>query len=62
MDKIIFSVTAYGCKHTIELSDDAGIEDFFTAFKSLLVGITFNETVINNHIAQLAEDIIPDED
>jgi hypothetical protein len=60
MDKIIFSVTAFGMKHTIELSDDAGIEDFFTAFKSLLVGITFSETVINNHILELSEEIIPD--
>jgi hypothetical protein len=61
MDKIIFSVTAFGMKHTIELSDDAGIEDFFVAFKSLLVGVTFPEVVINNHIAQLAEEIIPNE-
>lgn len=55
MDKIIFSATAFGIKHTIELSDDAGIEDFFTAFKSLLVGITFPEVVIDNHIKELAE-------
>lgn len=57
MDKIILTVTAYGCKHTIELSDDSGIEDFFTAFKSLLVGITFPEVVIDNHIKELAENI-----
>jgi hypothetical protein len=57
MDKIIFSVTAYGHKHTIELSDEAGIEDFFTAFKSLLVGITYPEVVIDNHIKDLAENI-----
>jgi hypothetical protein len=57
MNKIIFSVNAFGMKHTIELSEDAGIEDFFVAFKSLLVGITFPEVVIDNHIAQLAESI-----
>lgn len=61
MDKIILSVTAYGCKHTIELSDDAGIEDFFVAFKSLLVGITYPEVVIDNHILELSESIIPNE-
>ena len=32
MDKIIITATAFGMKHTIELNDDAGIEDFFTAF------------------------------
>jgi hypothetical protein len=55
MDKIIISATAFGIKHTIELSDDSGIEDFFVAFKSLLIGITFNEVVIDNHIKELAE-------
>ena len=29
MDKIIITATAFGIKHTIELSDDSGIEDFF---------------------------------
>jgi hypothetical protein len=61
MDKIIFSVTAFRMKHTIELSDDAGIEDFFVAFKSLLVGVTFPEVVIDNHILELSESIIPNE-
>jgi len=60
MDKIIFSVTAYGCKHTIELSGDSDIEQMFTAFKSILVGLTYPEKVIDNHIAELAENI-PDE-
>jgi len=57
MDKIIFSVTAYGCKHTIELSGESDIEQMFTAFKSILVGLTFPEKVIDNHIAELAENI-----
>jgi hypothetical protein len=61
MDKIIITATAFGIKHTIELNDDSGIEDFFTAFKSLLVGITFPEVVIDNHILELSESIIPDE-
>jgi hypothetical protein len=61
MDKIIFSVTAFGMKHTIELRDDAGIEDFFVAFKSLLIGVTFPEVVIDNHILELSESIVPNE-
>jgi hypothetical protein len=61
MDKIIFSVTAYGCKHTIELSGESDIEQMFTAFKAILVGLTFPETVINNHILELSDEIIPNE-
>jgi hypothetical protein len=61
MDKIVFSVTAYGSKHTIELSGYSDIEQMFTAFKSILVGLTYPETVINNHILQLSEEIISDE-
>jgi hypothetical protein len=57
MDKIIFSVTAYGCKHTIELSGDSDIEQMFTAFRAILVGLTYPEKVIDNHIAQLAESL-----
>jgi hypothetical protein len=62
MDKIIFSVTAYGIKHTIELSGESDIEQMFTAFKSILVGLTYPETVINNHILELSYEIIPNED
>ena len=57
MDKIIFSVTAYGCKHTIELSGESDIEQMFTAFRAILVGLTYPEKVIDNHIAELAENI-----
>jgi hypothetical protein len=61
MDKIIFSVTAFGSKHTIELSDGSDIEQMFTAFRAILVGLTFSGTVINNHILELSEGIIPNE-
>jgi len=61
MDKIIFSVTAYGSKHTIEMGEDADIEQMFTAFRSILVGLTYPEKVINNHILELSDSIIPDE-
>ena len=57
MDKIILTLTAYGIKHTIELSEDSDIEQMFTAFRAILVGLTFPEVVINNHIAELAENI-----
>jgi len=57
MDKIIISATAYGSKHTIELSGDSDIEQMFTAFKAILVGLTYPEKVIDNHIAELAESL-----
>jgi hypothetical protein len=57
MDKIIITATAFGMKHTIELSEDSDIEQMFTAFRALLVGLTYPEVVIDNHIAQLAESI-----
>ena len=57
MDKTILSVTAYGIKHTIELSEDSDIEQMFIAFRAILVGLTYPEVVIDNHIAQLAESI-----
>jgi hypothetical protein len=61
MDKIIITATAYGNKHTIELSDDSDIEQMFTAFRALLVGLTYPEVVIDNHILELSESIIPNE-
>jgi hypothetical protein len=61
MDKIILSATAYGIKHTIELSGDSDIEQMFTAFRAILVGLTYHEKVIDNHILKLSESIIPDE-
>jgi hypothetical protein len=61
MDKIIFSVTAYGSKHTIEMGEDSDIEQMFTAFRAILVGLTYPEVVIDNHIAQLSEEIMPNE-
>jgi hypothetical protein len=57
MDKIIINVTAYDVKHTIELDQCAGIEELFTAFRAILVGLTYPDVVINNHIAELAENI-----
>ena len=57
MDKITITVTAYDVKHTIELDQCAGIEELFTAFRAILVGLTYPDVVINNHIAELAENI-----
>jgi hypothetical protein len=55
MDKIIFSVNAYGCKHTIELSEDCELDELFNAFKAILIGLTWNNITIDNHIKELAE-------
>jgi hypothetical protein len=33
----------------------------FTAFRAILVGLTYPEVVIDNHILELSEEIIPNE-
>ena len=60
MNKIILTAENSCSKHTIELDQDSDIEQMFTAFRALLIGLTFPETVIDNQILQLAQDIIPD--
>ena len=60
MNKIILTAENSYSKHTIELSNDSDIEQMFTAFRALLIGLTFPEVVIDNQILQLAQDIIPD--
>ena len=60
MNKIILTAENSYSKHTIELHQDSDIEQMFTAFRALLIGLTFPETVIDNQILQLAENIIPD--
>jgi hypothetical protein len=60
MDKIILTASNGTIKHTIELPFDAGIDELFNSFKSLLIGLTWNNSTIDNHILELADSIIPD--
>ncbi|MFZ4671832.1 MAG: hypothetical protein ACOYLT_07445 [Flavobacterium sp.] len=60
MDKIILTASNGTIKHTIELPFDAGIDDLFNSFKSLLIGLTWSNSTIDNHIVELADSYIPD--
>jgi hypothetical protein len=61
MDKIILTASNGTNKHTIELPFDAGLDELFNSFKSLLIGLTWSNVTIDNHICELAHNIIPDE-
>jgi hypothetical protein len=61
MDKIILTASNGTNKHTIELPFDAGIDDLFNSFRSLLIGLTWSNSTIDNHILEMADSIIPDD-
>jgi hypothetical protein len=60
MDKIILTASNGINKHTIELPFDAGIDELFNSFRSLLIGLTWSNSTIDNHIVELADSFIPD--
>ena len=60
MDKIILTASNGTIKHTIELPFDADMGDLFNSFRSLLIGMTWSNSTIDNHILELADSIIPD--
>jgi hypothetical protein len=60
MDKIILTASNGTNKHTIELPFDAGLDELFNSFKSLLIGLTWSNVTIDNHILEMAHNIIPD--
>lgn len=55
--KIKITVKAYGVKQTIELNDGATIEEMFNAFKTLAIGMTYPQQLIDNYIMAMAEDL-----
>jgi hypothetical protein len=55
MNKIILTAENSHSKHTIELSEDCSLDDIFNAFKAILIGLTWNNSTIDNHIKELAE-------
>jgi hypothetical protein len=59
-NKIILTASNGLTKQTIELPFDAGIDEMFNSFKSLLIGLTWSNSTIDNHIVELADSIIPD--
>jgi hypothetical protein len=59
-NKIILTASNGTNKHIIELPFDAGIDDLFNSFKTLLIGLSWSNSTIDNHILELADSIIPD--
>jgi hypothetical protein len=55
MNKIILSAENSHSKHLIELSEDCSLDEIFNAFKAILIGLTWNNITIDNHIKELAE-------
>ena len=48
----------YGKKYTVETeNDDLNIEEYFDMFIGLLVQATFNQTIINDYIIELADEL-----
>jgi hypothetical protein len=57
MDKIILSAENSYCKHTIELSEQSGLDELYNAFKAILIGLTYDQKTIDNYIVELAESL-----
>jgi hypothetical protein len=57
MDKIILTATNSTTMHAIELSQDSGIDELFNAFRSILIGLTYHNSTIDNHILDMAQSI-----
>lgn len=51
-------LTTYGKKISLETEhDDVSVDEYFDAFKTLLIGVTFSERTINEFIIELAEEL-----
>ena len=51
-------LTTYGKKISLETEhDDVSIDEYFDAFKTLLIGATFSDRTINEFIIELAEEL-----
>jgi hypothetical protein len=56
-EPLILSLNVYRKKHTIEMADTVSIEELYDAFNALLIGMTYNQQVIDNHIIDRANSI-----
>ena len=61
MNKIILTAQNSHSKHTIELGEDCSLDELYNAFKAILIGLTWNNSTIDNHIIELAEELTPKE-
>ena len=56
-EPLILSLNVYRKKHTIEMTDTASIDELYDAFNALLIGMTYNQKTIDNHIIDRANSI-----
>lgn len=54
-NKTEISISSYGVKASCELSCDASIDEVMTAFKGMLVSITYPPSVFDNWVLEQAE-------
>ena len=56
-EPLILSLNVYRKKHTIEMTDTASVDELYDAFNALLIGMTYNQKTIDNHIINRANSI-----
>jgi hypothetical protein len=56
-EPLILSLNVYRKKHTIEMTDTASIDELYDAFNALLIGMSYNQQTIDNHIIDRANSI-----
>lgn len=56
-EPLILSLNVYRKKHTIEMTDTASIDELYDAFNVLLIGLSYNQQTIDNHIIDRANSI-----
>lgn len=55
--KLKISFKAHGIKQVATMSDAAGLEEIYNVVNAMVIGITFTQDQIDNHILDLAEQI-----
>jgi hypothetical protein len=57
MDELKITFESHGKKYTATMSDSAELDEIYNAVNAMLIGITFSQAQIDNHILNLADDI-----
>ena len=57
-EPLILSLEVYNKKHTIEMSDTSSITELYDAFNALLIGMTYSQQTIDNHIIERNNSIL----
>lgn len=55
--KLKITFESNGAEYSAIMSDSVGLEEIYNAINAMLIGITFHQETIYNHILELAEEI-----